>query len=177
MKLRLLPIIIAVCCTGIILFGGWYFYNRVALENPLQQVVVRVPGVEQAQTELTKNRVTLNLTLTDQANIRDLYTTITTEGASIIGKRKVDLNLVSPSSSALEQWWSSALFYVAQAMETRQYSEIPKVLEARSTELSGLKVATEMDEHNVYVQLTDGDKIKYVILPRVSTPLGVWPNE
>lgn len=68
------------------------------------------------------------------------------------------------------------MFDVAQAMETKQYTQIPKTLQARALDSEGLKVATEMDDKYVYISLTDGDKSKYLMLPRTSAKMGVWTN-
>jgi hypothetical protein len=87
--------------------------------------------------------------------------------------------VTNPSSQALDDWWSKALFPVAQAMENKQYTEIPKALEQASTSMNQdqFKASAEMDEHNVYISLTDGKASKYIILPRQGQSVGVWPNE
>jgi hypothetical protein len=76
----------------------------------------------------------------------------------------------------MEKWWSSALFDVAQAMETKQYAQIPVTLQNRAGE-SSLKVSTEMDDKYVYITLADGEFSKYVMLSRTPAVMGVWPNE
>jgi hypothetical protein len=177
MKLRLLPIFVSVVVSSAVLFGGWFGYHSLAMENPLSNIVQGVPGVKNTQMSLKSDEVDVSLQMEQGASLRQVYQAIETQGASIIGKREVKLDVTNPSSDALDKWWSSALFDVAQAMETRRYADIPKVLEQRKTELPGLAVATEMDDTNVYVQLTDGDKSKYVILPREGAKMGVFANE
>lgn len=176
MKFRVLPVVIAVLASSVILFGGWFAYHSYAMESPISQIIDHSPGVEQVKSDFSKDTVTVQLKLAGDASIREIYQKLTTEGSSVIGKRELKLKLDSQSSPEIEQWWSSALFDVAQAMETRHYSDIPKILDDQKSKLPGLTAATEMDEKNVYVRLSDGGKNKYIILPRVPAVMGAWSN-
>lgn len=177
MKLKLMPILLAVACSSVILFGGWFVYRSYAMETPLATMVSEAPGVEEADINLTNNSIHINLKLNEEANLREIYEHIQTEGAGILGKRQLNITLENNSSPALDQWWSVVLFDIAQAMETRNYSTIPVTLQEKAADLSGLQTITEIDDTNVYIQLTYQDKSKYIILPRVPAQLGVWPNE
>ncbi|QGQ96831.1 hypothetical protein EHS13_19070 [Paenibacillus psychroresistens] len=177
MKLRFIPILITVAASSALLFGGWYFYQNNVVENPIKDVILGVQGVNQVSTNINNSQVSIDLKLNKDADLRNLYSTISKEGASLLRNRELKLNLESQTSPELEQWWSTALFDVAQAMDTKHYADIPQVLKAQDQEIPGLKVMTEMDETNVYVRLTDGEHSKYVILPRTPAQMGVWPNE
>jgi hypothetical protein len=174
MKLRFIPILITVAASSALLFGGWYFYQSSVVENPIKDVILGVQGVNQVSTNINNSQVSIDLKLNKDADLRNLYSTISKEGASLLSSRKLKLNLESQTSPELEQWWSTALFDVAQAMDTRHYADIPQVLNAKDQEIPGLKVMTEMDETNVYVRLTDGEHSKYIILPRTPAQMGVW---
>jgi hypothetical protein len=174
MKLRFIPILITVAASSALLFGGWYFYQSTVVENPIKDVILGVQGVNQVSTNINNSQVSIDLKLNKDADLRNLYSTISKEGASLLSTRKLKLNLDSQTSPELEQWWSTALFDVAQAMDTKHYADIPQVLNAKVSEIPGLKVMTEMDETNVYVRLTDGEHSKYIILPRTPAQMGVW---
>lgn len=177
MKLRILPILLAVACSSLILFGGWFMYRSYAMETPLNELVSQAQGVEEVQMELSNQSVNIKVKLNNEANMREIYQKVATEGADIIGKRQLNIQVVNDSSPELDKWWSIVLFDIAQAMDTRKYSRIPVTLEEKAAALPGLQAVTEMDDNNVYVRLTYGEKSKYIILPRVPAKLGVWPNE
>jgi hypothetical protein len=177
MKLRLLPVLISFVVSAFVLFGGYWVYQSVAMENPLNKIVTSAPGVESANLDLSGTEAVIELKLRSDANLREIVHKISTEGAPILGKREVKFRVTNDSTPRLDAWWSSVLFDVAQAMETKHYSQIPKTLEEHAKEMNGLKVSTEMDDNNVYIRLTDGDQSKFVILPRTPAKLGVWPNE
>jgi hypothetical protein len=176
MKLRLIPLLITIAASSAILFGGWFFYHSIVVENPIKAVILGVQGVKQVTTDINNSQLSIDLKLSKDTDLRNLYTTISTEGASLLSNRKLNLKLDSQSSPALEQWWSTVLFDVAQAMDTKHYADIPKVLKAKTQQIPGLTVTSEMDETNVYVKLTDGDFSKYIILPRTPDQIGVWPQ-
>jgi hypothetical protein len=178
MKLRLLPVILSVVVSASVLFGGYFAYQSVAMENPLQNVVTSIPGVELVQMNLSGTKAELELKLASDTSLRDVYQQIQKQGASVIGEKQLLITIAGDSSPRLEQWWSSALFEVAQAMETKQYADIPKSLQAKADASGdGLAVSTEMDDKYVYVTLKDGESSKHIMLPRTPVKMGVWPNE
>jgi hypothetical protein len=176
MKLRLLPILLSLTISAILLFGGWFAYQSVAMESPLSSIASMTPGVKLVDAHFSSEDVVMEIKLEPGTSLREVYSRIQTEGSALIGKKELKLKVLNESTPKMDQWWSSALFDVAQAMETKQYTQIPKTLQARSVESDGLKVATEMDDKYVYIALTDGAKSKYLMLPRTPGRLGVWTN-
>ena len=177
MKLKVLPILIALLTSGTLLFGGWFMYRSYAMENPLADLVKKNAGVEQVDATFSNKQVVVSLKLSQDANLRQIYQSIKTDGASLVGGREIHINVQSQSSAAIDDWWSNALFGVAQAMDTKKYGDIPELLNKQAKSVPSLQAMTEMDEVNVYIRLTDGQNSKYIILPRVPASMGVWPNE
>lgn len=177
MKLRVLPVILSVIISAGVLFGGWFAYTSFAMENPLSHIIDTAPGVTNSTMKFSSNQVDVELTLKPEANVREVVQRINVEGASIIGKRTMNITIKNQSSDKLDQWWSKALFEVAQAMETKHYADIPTTLQKYANGVPTMNVDSEMDEHYVYIRLTDGDATKFIMLPRVSPQIGVWPNE
>lgn len=176
MKLRLLPVVLSVVISAGVLFGGWFAYTSFAMENPLSDTISKVPGVISSTMKLDKDRVDIEVNLQPDANLRTVVERINKDGASIIGKRTVNIQVKDNPSEKLNEWWSKALFEVAQAMETKHYADIPTTLQKYAADLPSMKVESEMDQTYVYIRLTDGDATKFIMLPR-STQIGVWPNE
>jgi hypothetical protein len=177
-KLRLLPVLLSIVVSATVLFGGYFAYHSVAMENPLQKVVTSIPGVELVKIDLGGTQALIELKLATGTNLRDVYHTIEQNGASVLSSKELTIKVTGEASPRLEQWWSSALFEVAQAMETKQYAQIPRALQnlAEATG-NGLTVSTEMDDKFVYITLKDGELSKYIMLPRTPAKMGVWPNE
>ncbi|MBD0380541.1 hypothetical protein [Paenibacillus sedimenti] len=177
MKLRLLPVVLSVIVSSVVLFGGWFAYTSLAMENPLSDIINKAPGVVSSTMKMDSSQVNIELNLKPEASMRDIMNNIRTEGASIIGKRTVHVEVTGQSSPKLEAWWSKALFEVAQAMETKHYADIPLTLQKYAADIPNMKVDSEMDNTYVYIRLTDGEFTKFIMLPRTPSQLGVWPNE
>ncbi len=173
-KLRPLPVILSVAISSAVLFGGWFVYNSVAMENPLSNKIKQVQGVETMKLDLTKDDVNIALTLSPQASLLDVYQSILKQGASIIGNREVHVSINNKSSLDLDQLWESAMFDVAQAMETKHYSDIPATLKKLSETGENITFKSEMDLSHVYIRLNQGDHAKFIILPRIPVVLGMW---
>jgi len=179
LKLRLLPVVITVLLSSGVLFGGWFAYQSFAMEDPFLEKVAAVEGIAgEPVVEIQREQAVVRVTLEPGASLRETYRAIVEAGASSLGDREIVVEASNESSEALEAWWSGALFDVAQAMETKQYSAIPQRLrELAEANGSTMQVKTEMDDTNVYISLTDGPNSKHVILPRQAAMMGVWPNE
>lgn len=176
MKLRWIPVAITAALSAALLFGGWYAYGQYGVEKPLDRVAKAIPGVESAQTNRSLNSVDLQLKLSPDADLAEVYRRVQAEGSNAIGGKTLKLSVDEPTDPALEKAWSHALFGVAEAMDHQNYTEIRTAMEQLTKQYPNIQADTQMDDTNVYIRLRSGDAVKFVILPRQSEKLGVWPN-
>ncbi|MBO7744137.1 hypothetical protein I8J29_08030 [Paenibacillus sp. MWE-103] len=177
MKIRPLPIALTAVISAALLTGGWFMYRNEADLKPLDRIATGAPGVVNAKPVIGRDAVTVNLTLSGDANLRHIYDTIATKGDAIIGSKTLKLNIEPSGSSAkLDDVWSSMLFKVAQAMDHREYAAIPAAMTQAQADHPGIQAGSEMDDANVYITLKDGQSVKYVVLPREANTIGAWPN-
>ncbi|MFS1512390.1 hypothetical protein VQL36_08150 [Chengkuizengella sp. SCS-71B] len=174
MKFRPIPILVSLVISFSVLFGGWSLYNSYALTNPMTDIVSNIDGVNDVNATFDPDQVTIELSIDPNISLRDVIQQIEVDGESVINNREVKYHIQDDSNDKIDQWWSSSLFDVAQAMENQQYGDIPLELEQRKQELEGLEVKTEMDDHHVYVQLKFDEHYKVIILPRTPAELEVW---
>jgi hypothetical protein len=175
-KLRLVPLFVSIVISSLVLFGGWFVYNSIAVKSPMSKIINDIEGVEQADAEFHRDQISIQLSLFPNASLREIVHQIHLQGSSIIEERNLEVQVMNPSSPALDKWWSTALFDVAQAMENKQYSDIPSRLDALKGELSNLQIDTEMDQTHVYIRLVHGKDSKFIMLPRMPVQLGVWTD-
>ena len=177
MNLRPIPMISTILICSALLFGGWFIYENTAVKSPIEEAVQAIPGIAESDIQLDRNSINLSLQLSEGAQLRTVYEEVSRKSNSVAGNRSVTIDLQDESSDELDQWWSEALFDVAQAMETRRYGDIPNRLEVLAAGKDGFAISTEMDNHNVYIHLSEGKYNKYIVLPRTPIELGVWNNE
>lgn len=176
MKLRAVPIVVAAALAAMLLFGGWFINRQLTVQSPLEQLVTQYPGVTSAQIDIKQNQVLLKLDLKPQTDVAGLVSKVNKEGQSMIGSRTLKLDIADHSNESLNKWWSDAMFPVAEAMESKKYTEIPTTVNHMKKISSQVEADTDMDSNNVYIYLSEGKATKYIILPRVAQGMGVWPN-
>ena len=177
MKLRLVPILSTAIISAALLFGGWYMYQNFMVKNPIQQIADGIPGVTHSEIQSDRNTIDITLQLSNDVNLPAVYEKIRNKSQAVAGERTLTIHVEGTSSDLLDQWWSIALFDVAQSMETRSYGDIPEQLKKHASNSPGLNVETMMDNDNVYVHLSEGSSDKYIVMPRTPVTMGVWPNE
>ncbi|UNK20560.1 hypothetical protein MNQ98_11325 [Paenibacillus sp. N3/727] len=174
MKLRIVPVVLTVVISASVLFGGWFLYRQMALQNPLANVVSQYDGVISSQIDIKQDTVTLKLDLEPETNLRGLVEHINKEGKSVVGKRTLKLEVEDHSSEQLNQWWDEAMLSVAEAMDNKQYTDIQSSLDELAKNSPTLKANAQIDDQNVYVSLSDGKSGKFIILPRQPGKMEVW---
>lgn len=147
-----------------------------AIQNPLQQVVTKYPGVSSAQVAITQKEVVLKLVLQPDADLWGLMQQVRKEGGALIGGRQLKLHIQDRSSAELDKWWAQAMFPISEAMEHKKYTQIPATLKSLEQNHSKVQAETEMDDQNVYIKLKEGQASKFIILPREPEKMGVSPN-
>jgi hypothetical protein len=176
MKIRVMPLGLTALLTAALLFGGWTAFRHFSVEKPLDRVAASVPGVQSATTKMSTSQVVVNVKLSSNADLAEVYRKVKQDGANQIGSKKLELNVDSNTSPLLDKAWSYSLFDVAEAMETHRYTGIRDALDKLSQHFKGVTATTDIDADNVYIRLQDGKSAKFVVLPRQSATMGVWPN-
>lgn len=161
---------------GIGLFGGWYFYQSYALQKPLDEEVQAVNGITDVSVEINQTEFVISFRPEPGLDLRDTIQQLTDISHSYHQDKTIRFVLLQDRSEVLEEWWSLALFDIAEAMENKTYGSIPEVLEARKPDLPGLNVRADIDEAYVYVYLERSGETKYILLPRQPIMLKGGPN-
>lgn len=176
MNIRIVPVLMSALLTGAVLFGGWFGYRHFAVEQPLAGKLNGVEGVAVSETAVSDGRVKVEVELDGSVELGGVFREIRSRLEPALGSRELELVIRQQPDEKLEAIWSTALFEVAQAMENRQYADIPKTASRLMDDHPGLVVNTDMDEYNVYMTLKLDRAVKYVVLPRQPVVLGVWPH-
>lgn len=174
-KPRIIPIIVVAVVSVLVLFGGWTIYNQVAIAAPLQQAFKNMEGVvSSTKPVITRDQVTIEVVLAPGANIREIYESISANGKDVFGDRRLKLDIKTEPNKQLDDLWYASLFKVAEAMENKAYSEIPKAMSDAAKSYEDVTVSSEMDNKNVYITIKNKDAVKYVVLPRTPGQMEVW---
>ena len=125
MKLRLFPVALTFVITGGLLFGGWYAYQSLAVDNPLYGQIESIAGIDDFTLETSRDRVAIRVKLDERADLPAVWTTLHEQMKPYAGQRQLYIRVTGEASPELDRLWSTALFDVAEAMDARRYGDIP----------------------------------------------------
>lgn len=151
----------AVCL--LVLFSGYWLWQRSAISGPLQGQLAKVPGV--ASVVMQNNRAGMRIELVASQNadfvqtaesVRNLVSQSTSGKAEIVWKddRSPNLAAARESINFILREAQVRHEYVAMAERTGQ------VLQARN-----IAYQLGVGEHCIYLKLQDGDKVWLEVLP------------
>lgn len=175
-KLRLWPVALSLLLTASLLFGGWFLYRSLALENPLVDQLQQMAGIRSADVQITTDQLIISADLEEDASLRALMADVKAATERYLSGRNLSFTINNASSPALDQWWSAQLFDIAEAMENKQYGRIRDIVDAGASQLPGIDVYAEMDETYVYLRLHHEQASRFIMLPRDPGQMKGWSN-
>jgi hypothetical protein len=176
MKIRLLPMFFTVFISSALLFGGWYTYHSFMLEDPILREISKLDAVSDISLQVKQKTANVQITLKQGTSLQKSYHHISKIIHAKLKNHDVSIEFEDNSNEKLDAWWSLALFDVAQAMDTKNYTKIPQRL-GEMADAQQIDVRTELDNNNLYISLNDGSYQKYIILARDPKMMEVWNHE
>ncbi|GAC42059.1 hypothetical protein [Paenibacillus popilliae] len=177
-NIRITPTLLIMLLTGGILFGGWAVYQTKYVQQPVDRVMRQHAEIMKYQVDWHSDTLNIQIQTDSSANIREVVQKLKPDIAPYAKGKNIRIEYINENStSSIDNWWSQAMFDVAEAMVHQNYSDIPKKLLELKTKQSGLEVVTEMDNQYIYIQLKDKQGSKTMLLPLDGTAMGVWPHE
>jgi hypothetical protein len=73
------PLAVTLVVSMAVLFGGWFLYQNVAIQSPVEQIAKEVSHVSQAKANITSDKIQLSIQVQPDANIRQIVERIQQE--------------------------------------------------------------------------------------------------
>lgn len=163
MSLKTVPIIISLVVSTILLFGGWMFHQEFYVKKQITGYIESLEGTQLIDTKVDRTTVqlTVSFTVNDPSAI---YAEIEEKIGEIVGKRQVHILFPEPSDE-LKRIWAEGYFELAEAMELKQYSRIPSLMEKWEKSYGLSEAMARMDDRRIMIILENGDDQYIRILP------------
>ncbi|WP_139489123.1 hypothetical protein [Brevibacillus dissolubilis] len=162
---RRVPILLSMVVTLSLLFGGWFLYQKVQVENPIETKIGQMTSAKLNEIKVDKTHINVKLTVTKPDEFPEEYNELQQEIAKMVPDKEVDI-AVTNQDGDLKDVWNNGLFAFTEAVELHQYSKIPAML-AEWKQVNKLdRAASHMDDENIYVFLQRGDQQFYTVIPR-----------
>lgn len=150
----------------LILFGGWYLYQNISVKNPINEAVSSIDGVKVVDLAIDKKNVNLSINLYDVDNLQITYELIEEYVAPYLQNRSLNIEIVNNGNESLNFAWNESYFYIAEAIDKKEYSLIPQTIDNMQKKYNLDQVGYTMDETNIYIDLHSADTALYIVIPR-----------
>jgi rhamnogalacturonyl hydrolase YesR len=177
MQTRKKPLIamLSLIATLAVLFGGWFLYQKMEVEEPIRQLIGEMKSAQLAQLQVDRDQVSIKLQVTNPDAFPEEYKHLFKSVGEIVQNKQVDISIHNKDSQ-VKQVWADGVFAITEAVDLHQYSKIPALLEAWKRQYHLENAITRMDDTNVYVYLKRGTDDFYAVVPRFASPGEVTTN-
>lgn len=167
MQLRKVPIFVSMLTTIALLFGGWFLYQKVNVEEPIRTQVGQLASFSLNELKVEKEQIEINLTVKKPDTLPEDYAKLMKTISKIAPGKHVDITFTNQDDQ-LKQVWASGLFAFTEALDLHQYSKIPALIEEIKATNRLDFAQSHMDEERIYVYLKRGKSEYFVIVPKVN---------
>lgn len=163
--LRVPFIFLSMCLALGLLFGGNKLYQEYIILRPLVNELQGVPGVENVEINENGKDLFVTISLEEKAALNQTYNSI----ENTLGKRKnknLHLQIKDRPSENLENLFYQVQFCIYEALAQGNFTDMSKNIEKILENAAEVKWKLDMDLHNIYLEMYDGDHYLYEIIPR-----------
>jgi hypothetical protein len=162
-RIRIVPTIVALLVSLAILFGGWVGYRNFGLVQPVEQELLKIPNVKQADVAVsTQNRV-VKIKLSDVKDLQTTYHSIRNVVIQSLGSG-TQIQVIDNRSADLTDFYQSLQPILFEGLHKGNYSEMIQTI-ANLSKQKDVQARVTMDTNNVYIQLTKDGKNLFDIVP------------
>jgi len=165
-RIRFVPILVTAIVTLLVLFGGWEYYQKFNVVDPLTQQLNKIHGVKSSNVVAgTPNVVSVTL-----GNVPDLQTTYKNieQMAQTSLHGSLQIRISGTPDARLKQEYEDIMPTVMQGMANGNYSEMIQGV-TKMTQQAGITSHVTMDSQDIFLQMSDGSKNLYSVIP-LKTP-------
>lgn len=165
MQLKKGTIGLSLVATLALLFGGWFFYQKIEIEEPIRTEIGQLQSASLTHLDVGKDQIEIDLKVTKPETFPQEYRELLDKTSGLAGSKKVVIS-VENQSQDLKDIWKNGQFVFTEVMDLHQYSRIPQIVDQWKKENKLDDATALMDDTNIYVYLKKGSEDFYTIIPR-----------
>jgi hypothetical protein len=108
-QLKLSTIGLSLLATLALLFGGWFLYQKIEIEEPIRAEIGQLQSATLAHLNVGKDRIEIDLKVTKPETFPQEYRELLDNTKGISGNKQVEIN-VDNQSQAMNDIWKSGQF-------------------------------------------------------------------
>lgn len=165
MQIRKVPIVLSLLATLTLLFGGWFLYQKMEIEEPVRNEIEQMKSANLADLEVGKEQLNIQLTVTNPDKFPVEYQELLNTLQKRVQNKQVRVE-VTNQDQQLKEIWTNGVFVFTEAVDLHQYSRIPQMLANWKQDYQLDAASTQMDDDNIYIYLKRGSADFYAMVPR-----------
>ncbi len=166
MKLRLSLVLASFVSTLALLFAVWFIYMNWFVEKPVETKLTAIAGVREVRIEPSRERVRVEISLTDDAELKTVHETALAILAPLAENRQLTIQFRSHPSQAMQEAWHTTQFLVEEALSRHEYRKLPEIAESMKEQLQLDQAIVDINSEYVYFQFHKGEYQLYKVYPR-----------
>jgi hypothetical protein len=165
LQLKKTTIGLSLLATLALLFGGWFLYQKLQVEEPLRTEIGQLQSATLSEMQIGRDEIEIDVNVTKPELFPQEYQNLMRDMTKLAGDKPVEIR-VTNQSEMINQIWQSGQFVFEEAIDLHQYSRIPQMIEEWKVTHQLDEALALMDDTNIYVYMKKGTEDFYAIVPR-----------
>lgn len=166
-RVRLVPIIFVAIISLAVLFGGFQAYRHFNMLRPLEIHLQKISGVTSVNIETGQNGVVVvklgPIDTLKNDDLQSTYQAINQQIEDTLGS-DANIHLLDNENSTLEMAFENLNPTLMEGLVKADYKQMIISYEQQAKTL-GIHARVTMDDHNIYIQMSQGKYYLYKIQP------------
>lgn len=161
-----IPVVIAVAvATAALLFGAVFLYRHQSVDRPLARLFADEPAVKEYVLDQGPAGPVVRVRLDRVRNLQETYRRLEKDVDSVLPPGTL-VEIVDGRDDRLQGAYDSMAFQLQEALARGTFSTMATAVQGVGARLGLDRTTLYLDGDYLYVQLEDGDRYLYAVLPR-----------
>ncbi|SFS61327.1 hypothetical protein [Marininema halotolerans] len=170
------PVIAATLVVSLLLlFGGFYAYQKIQIETPMQETLTEASHIKTYEVETSPNHITVHLTPDHGFSLSKDYIPLQKKLNKLAHGRDMSILIKHDAEGELLDAWNRINFGIQEGIALKQYTKIPQTV-SEEAKAHHFDATVFMDKNFVYLELKKDDLHLYRVLPLNKQESGVKDN-
>ncbi|MGI5920267.1 MAG: hypothetical protein ACOX6I_00770 [Syntrophomonadaceae bacterium] len=162
-EFKIFRAIAALVVVSALFFGSYWLYNQFGVEKPLADQINGITGVKKAVIDNQNHQLIIEVELGDVDNLQSTYAGLQKVIDKELKDKDYQLNIQDKRNPKLEKAYDNVQLIVYEALANNRYLWLQEEMTPR---LKNIDHKIFVDQHNLYVQMKDGDNYLYEVISR-----------
>ncbi|SDX18807.1 hypothetical protein SAMN05444487_111137 [Marininema mesophilum] len=159
----------------LLLFGGFFVYQKLQIENPMEETLAKTSHIQKYMLDASPNEITVRLIPSRDFSLSKDYIPLRKKLSKFTRGRELSILIKHQSEGELLESWNRINFGIQEGIALKRYTKIPQTV-SKEAKASQINAKVFMDKSHVYIELKKDNQRLYRVLPLNKQESGVKDN-